>query len=533
MRIAALLLLALAGGAGDLIDRRVAERWESERAAPAARADDYEFFRRLSLDLRGVIPQPAEVRAFAADRDAAKREKTVDAWLRGEEFAAWWAKRWWEELTINPTAKIQDVHDAFRGWLRDAVRANIPYDRFARRLLTARGPTDLDPAAGFLVASLWYNKDGPLDVAERAARVFLGTQIRCAECHDHPFDTWTQQEFYGMVSFFWQAQAQVAQNPAMMSMGTAAPYSVGSLREDPARGEPAPPAAEKVDKTDKALKTAKKPDAPKSAHGPTYKSSGEGPAAGEPRRAAFARLLLADRQFARAAVNRHWGMIMGRGFVHPLDGFNAARKPSHPELLDELADEFVRTGYDARKLIRAIVLSRPYQLSSRSESPTPDRLFARAAVAPLLPEQLFSSIVRATGLEAVPANPKGGKDASPLKALRDAFNRDFQPATGVNEPVSPGTAEPTIPQALFFMNGELVARGVAPDPGLRLGKLLASERDPSRRIEELFLATLSRPPTKREAEALLAKVRKAGDSDTAYENVFWALMNSSEFVTRH
>jgi hypothetical protein len=530
MRPLLLLVLLLAqGSATDLIDRGISERWDSEGVKPAPAADDYEFLRRLSLDLRGVIPTPEEVRAFAGESDPSKREKTADAWLRSDAFAAWWARRWTEDLTLYPTGKVREVHDAFRGWIRDALRSNMPYDRFVKRILTAKGPSDLDPAVGFLAAGLFNAKDeGPKDVVERTARVFLGMQIRCAECHDHPFDDWTQQDFYGMASFFWQARSEVRTGGGMEGQS-------GWIVDDTSRGEPGVPVPQKGAKKPEEPKEPKgaKISAPRESFGPRYKSTGEGVAANETRRAAFARLLTSDRQFARAAVNRHWGLLLGRGLVHPLDGFTAARKPSHPELLEALADDFVASGYDVRRLIKSIVLSKPYQRSSKHGGPegAAGRLFSQAAVAPLLPEQLFESLVRATGLDQLKPSPKG-KPVSPVDAFRESFFREFKASLQPNEPAAP-VADPTISQALYFLNGDLVSRGTASAAEARLGRLLDGEKDPARRIEELFLMTVSRLPKTREAESILARLRKSGDSVRVYEDLYWALLNSTEFVTRH
>src|SRR5687768_12487404 len=253
-----LAALALAGGGStDLIDRRVAERWQSEGITPARAADDYEFFRRLSLDLRGVIPTPDEIRKFAADGDAGKREKAADAWLRSEECATFWSRRWREDLTVQPTGKVREVHEGFRGWIRDALRSNMSYDRFVKRMLTAKGPSDLDPAVGFLAAGLFNARDeGVKDVVERAARLFLGMQIRCAECHDHPFDDWTQQDFYGMASFFWQARSEVRG-------GGGAEGQTGWVVDDLTRGEPGLPGAAKGAKKPEDPKAPKAPGGPK------------------------------------------------------------------------------------------------------------------------------------------------------------------------------------------------------------------------------------------------------------------------------
>jgi len=523
-------------GATDVIDRRISERWKDEGITPAPVADDYEYFRRLSLDLRGVIPTPEEIRAFAADADPAKREKTVDAWLKSDAYATWWSHRWTDDLMLYSTGKVRDLHESFRGWIRDALRTNMPYDRFAKRILTAKGPSEMDPAVGFLAAGLFNAKeDATKDLVERTARVFLGMQIRCAECHDHPFDDWTQSDFYGMAAFFWQARAEVRGGGGMEGQS-------GAIVDDPGRGDPGvplPPTAAKKPvepKTPEPVKGVKSPAAAKQAVGPRWKSTGEGVGENEGRRVAFARILVADRQFARAAVNRTWGQFLGRGLLHPLTGFTAARKPSHPELLEELTDDFIKSGFDVRRLIRMIVLSRPYQLSSKSGGPetTPaaGRLFARASVAPLLPEQLFESLVRATGLDEAKPNPKAKSPGASGDGFREAFFREFKPSLTPNEPATP-SVDPSISQALYFLNGDLVARGTGAAAELRLSRLMEHEKDAARRIQELFLLALSRPPTPREAEALLDRVRKAGESPRIYEDLFWALLNTTEFVTRH
>ncbi len=491
-------------GLTDSIDRRTAERWEAEGVRPAPPAGDHEFLRRLSLDLRGVIPGAAEVVAFAADPDPAKRGKIVDAWLRSEAFAHRWAGLWCEQLGMRRRLKekLPEIFVSFEEWVRDAVRSNMPFDRFARRVLTAKGPHTLDPAAGFMVTGFLKNSGGAKDVVERASRLFLGTQIRCAECHDHPFDDWTQQDFYGMAAFFAQSRS------------TGQGGGAWGVIDDPSVEDLFIPGAEE-----------------KRSIPPAYRTGGE-PAESESRRAAFARLMVADRQFARAAVNRHWGILLGRGLVDPLDGFTATRKPSHPELLDELAEGFVRSGYDVRRLIRSIVLSRPYQLSSRTApgGAVPARLFARAHVAPLSAEALFDSIVLATALDAPFASSKGKGDVR--GGLREAFLREFRPAFEEGDTISSGGADGTISQALYFLNGELTAQAARADAGGGLlPRLLASEPDPGRRIDQLFLSTLSRPPTQAERSRLLERVG-SGDSKP-YEDLLWALINSTEFVTRH
>jgi hypothetical protein len=306
-----------------------------------------------------------------------------------------------------------------------------------------------------------------------------------------------------MAAFFWQSRAEIRSGKESTDFN-------GWIVDDPAKGEPFVASA----KEKKTFTVA-------------YKGSGEVPGEREPRRTAFARLLVADPQFARAAVNRHWGMLVGRGFVHPLDGFGAAKKPSHPELLDALAADFARSGYDVRRLMKAILLSQPYQLSSRRPDVAPDRLFARALTSPLSPEQLYESLVRATGLQDQRlAQPTKGDP----KDVREAFLREFRPPYEQPDPfAAPGEA--TISQALFFLNGNALNQAVK--AALRPKKNAAPETDPARRLEELYLSILSRPPSARESELLLKRIQAKGGSSEAYEDVVWALLNSTEFVTRH
>ena len=488
--------LAAPGDATNLINRRISERWAEENVTPSPVAGDYEFVRRLSLDLRGVIPTSDEVRTFAANRSPSKREKLIDRWLRGEDFARYWADRWYEELRGRQFVRrrSEQLYQDFRGWLRDALRGNMPYHRFARRLLTSKGPTDLDPAGGYFVTHYIASPDGPIDVTVRTARIFLGKQIRCAQCHDHPFDDWTQADFYTMVSFFWQSR------PRESRKGRRSPAAFW-ISDNPGFGNPS------ISRREEGFP-------------PRYKGTREGPKKGETRRGALARLLIGDPQFARAAVNRHWGMLMGRGFIHPLDGFTSARRPSHPELLEELARDFAKTGHDVRSLLKSILMSKAYQLSSRraNKGAVDERLFSNARILPMSPGQLFDSLSRAIGKIERPKRRRRRGAGS----MRDQFVNEFRPPREDVESADSTALEATISQALLFLNGELVGSGM---PTLK-------ERDPGKKIDEMFLRTVSRPPSAREKDVLLKYVKKKG-AQGAYEDVFWSLLNSTEFVTRN
>lgn len=475
------------------IDRHLERSWRDAAVTPAPLSDDHEFLRRLSLDLRGVIPTVAEIREFAADSRPSKRRAWIDRWLESAEFADTWAERWTVALvgrsladgeTRNPVRRL-------RGWIREALAANMPFDRFARRLLTTRGPLHLDPAAGFLLSVLFENPENAKEAAVRTSRAFLGMQIRCAECHDHPFDDWTQEDFTKLAAFFSRTRTRL----------------------DASRGE---------DRLSGRLVDGRGGDEePERYRGvsPVLKGAAA-PRGDEPRRAALARILVSDPRFARAVTNRLWGMLLGRGLVHPLDGFTRATRPAPGGLLDELAKEFAAGGFDARSLMRSILASRAYQLTSRDgrDDPVLARVFARVEPAPLRPSQIFESIARV-----------GGFDGEERRERREEFSRRLRP--GFRDDEAKERADPTVSQALLTLNGHFVGELTLAREDSPLRRLLERESDPDRRIDELFLAALSRPPDADERARFTRHV--SGREDDAYEDVLWALVNSTEFMTRH
>lgn len=498
-------LLALGGGATETIDRKMAETWKDAGVRPAPLAGDYEFFRRLSIDLRGVIPTAEEVREFAASTDASKREKLIDRWLQSDAFVRTWAERWTFDLLgagyFDGEARNAGRH--LKRWIGQVLKANMPYDRFARRLLTAKGPLHLDPAAGYLMMLLFEEGGSAKDAAVRTARVFLGTQIRCAECHDHPFDSWQQDDFKRLTAFFTRTRTRID-----VSMG-----------EDRLTGWLVDFSREEGDEEREATRGVE----------PRLKDSKNLPKEGEPRRKALARILVAEEQFARAAVNRHWGMLLGRGLIHPLDGFTSFKRPKPGQLLDLLAKDFAANGYDVRKLMKSILMSRPYQLSSKGTSDTPsqDRFFARGLTAPMRPRQLFDSLSRATGWD------RRFGEREELNEIRRDFSREFSPSFENDEAQNADGAEPTISQALLLLNGWFAGEGIQANEESRLGRLLEEISDPGARIEELFLSTLSRPAGKDERDRFVKYAAEREHERGAYEDLFWALINSTEFVTRH
>ena len=364
-------LTAETSSATALIDQKIAEHWNERGISPTAVSNDYEFIRRLSLDLRGVIPSSDEVRAFAAEPGTQKREKLIDQWLKGDAFAEYWSILWTEEL-IGANYEIGEIRIKYTHgldqWLMNAFfKNNMPYNQLVTKLLASNGPLKSDPAVRFLMSVLvWPYETGQMETTVRSIRFFFGQQMKCAECHDHPFDDWTQDEFRSMVGFFRGSRVDHHESGDRE-------WSTGTILYDPPKDEKFPP---------------------------KFKGTGAGPREGESRRSAFARFIVSDPQFARTSVNRFWGLLMGRGLVQPLDGFSAQTKASHPGLLNALADDFRQNGFNVRRLLKSILLSRAYQLSSEFPKGAPDdQVFAHGITVPMRWRQVGYSLLLALGLD--------------------------------------------------------------------------------------------------------------------------------------
>ncbi len=513
----ALLAVTLAGAAGEdanlsgpaLIDRHVQLKWKDAGMAVARASEDAEYLRRLSLDVLGTIPSAEEVEAFLKETHPRKREIKAVELLTRPEYAHNWAELWEDILIGYDVQTRRDSKGALYVWLRDrCFAANMPYDQMAAALVGARGiNTDHGPV-NFIMRHV-RGGAGAINTTGKVTRIFLGTQVQCAQCHDHPFDKWTQEDFYGMVSFFQGMQSRKVDNKDQkdqrFELVTSARITDATYGEGKAK-KSVPPAF----------------------------LEGEKPQAGKDRRLEFARLLTRpdNLQFARAIVNRYWGHFFGRGIVNPIDDFSGRNKPSHPALLQELAREFVAQKYDLHWLVRSIAGSKAYQLSSRApKDRPPEPFFAYAQTRALRPEQLFNSLMKATGNQAmlVPTTPTGdNRNASRRDTTMALFRRHF----GNEDTADMADFDGTISQALVLMNGQVLNEGVAGKAN-SLTTILQRGQDPERRVELIFLTTVGRPPTARERSSYGAYLKDAGTKREPYEDVFWALLNSSEFLFNH
>jgi hypothetical protein len=525
-------LLATQDARPELVDRWIRARWEREKVEPARSADDAEFLRRVTLDVVGRIPSLEEVRRFLADRNPNKRGALVDALLHDDGYAAHWAEVWssllvgFDNERTSEMARDREARD-----LRALFLKNTPYDEFARAILTVDGPVYVRvvlppgqkmpeglpaevPLASYVVRlHLASGKDLPLAMAGKLTRVFMGVQIQCAQCHDHPFDRWTQEEFYGMASFFTGVlpRLEEADRAAARRGGVDVRYKVVYDRDDPKDASPgAARGSSRNPVGDLAM-----PDSASGPVKPAFLGTGKGVPTGRSRRDAFATHMTAPEnlQFARMAVNRYWAQFFGAGIVDPVDDFNARNKPSHPELLDALAREFIAHRYDLHWLIRTLTGSEAYQRTSRGRErdPREDPTFARSRVRALSPEVILRSVLEAMGSQA---------DRDKTVAT---LGREFRTRFDDDEAGEVARFAGTIPSALLMMN--------APLPGSGLSQILARYRGDAERVQAIYLRVLSRMPSPAEESRWVSRV--TGTGAKGFEDLFWTLLNTSEFLFNH
>ena len=458
----------------------------------------------MHLDLIGTLPTIAETEAFIADKQPDKRARLIDALLNRPEHAKFWALKWGDLLRLSvKQIGAPSVHKYHR-WIESAIASNMPYDRFATSLLTARGSTLLNPPANFFRTAA--NRD---DAVETSAQIFLGTRIACAKCHNHPFERWTQDNYYGMASFFNRIQRR----------------RTGKGDEtwilDAKTGEVAHPLDGRT----------MKPWAP---------SAGEMALPAEAdRRREFARWLTrADNPFfARVEVNRLWAHVMGRGIVEPFDDFRDTNPPANAPLLDALAADFVKSGYDRRHILRVILNSRTYQASSTASALNRDdrKYFSHYRARMLSAEQLLDAIGEVTGiperLNGLPPDMKCTQVPAPELA-NVGFLKIFGQPERQSACECERSDESSIERALQLYNGRLLDRRLK-DGNNRFRRALAAGKPDAAVIDELYLAALSRRPTDAERKIITAHLGGAKDRNAAYENILWALLNKTEFLFQH
>ncbi|MBL9115382.1 MAG: DUF1553 domain-containing protein [Verrucomicrobiaceae bacterium] len=492
------------------IDKLVYARLQKLGFLPSEPCTDSEFIRRSSLDLIGMLPTVEEARSFLADKSPDKYERWVDALLNRPEWADHWAVKWADLLRPNPSRVGVKPVFLFDQWLRQSLRENKPWDKFVRELLTAQGNThQYGPVA------MWRDKRDPESAAAFIGQIFLGIRLECAKCHHHPTERWDMTDYYQLAAYFTRMQrkgqgisAPISGEPEKwwFSPGKATlahPVTKASL-------EPRPPAEES-----KTLAEDKDP------------------------RAALVDWMVAPENphFARALVNRLWSSFLGRGIVDPVDDFRVSNPPTNGPLLDWLAHEFVRGGYDLKKIMRTMLLSHTYRLSSMpNETNSADlKNYSRSYRRRLPAESLMDAVLRVTeSTESFSGLPPGmlAKQTWNHKLesqFMDAFGR---PNSSAECPCE-RDAKPSVVQALHLMNSTKLQSYLAGESG-RAARLAKSSLSPEKIVEEIYLACYSRYPEPDELKtALAAFSRPETTRQMVIEDILWSLLNSAEFVFNH
>jgi len=508
--------------ANNEIDKHVFAQLKELRLKPADLAPDRVFLRRAYLDAIGVLPTPAETRAFLADTDPKKREKLIDALLARPEFAEYWAQKWSDLLRNEEKSLDRKGVAVFYRWIAAQLAADRPLNEFARDVVAARGSTYSNPPANF-----WRAVRDPLQRSESVAQVFLGVRIGCARCHNHPFDRWTIDDYYGFGALFARIEYRVLENNRKDNFDKHEFDGEQVVWQNRTSEMPNP-------RTKQAAK-------PRFLGAPT-------PDIGDGDRLATVAEWIASPTnpfFARAQANRIWLHLMGRGLVDPNDDFRATNPPTNPELLDWLAKDFAAGGFRLKRTVKTIMASRTYQLAAVARDPgtmSDDLHHSHALVQPLEAEQLLDALSQVTGVpvpfRGYPLGMRANQIPAPPQTGRrgfDGMGERFLKAFGKPERLLTCECErnddPGLLQAFQLITGELM-NALVKSPNNRLGQMLAAGASDPQMLDEFYLAALCRPPTATESKKLLAYLSAAKDRRAAWEDVLWALLNSKEFLLR-
>ena len=503
----------------NFIDEFIFKKLRTLRMNPSALCDDTVFLRRAYLDLLGIVPTAETARAFTADPAPDKRAQLAERLFQRAEFADFWALKWADLLKIEGRQLDRTAMKLFHGWIRAGIAQNKPLDVFARELIAARGSTYENPAANW-----WRANRDPVTRAESTARVFLGTQLNCAQCHNHPFERWTQDDYYNWAGLFARLDYKIVENNRRDTNDT---------REF--KGDQIV-----LVKADGAVKNARtgEPATPRFLGGEAPQTSPD-----RDELLALADWLPHSPMFARMQVNRVWFHLMGRGFVDPVDDFRASNPPSHPELLDALAKDFAEHGYDLRQLIRTIMQSRVYQTASEPNATNADdeTNFSHGIIRRLGAEQLGDSINKTLGavldIEDYPSAsrlsqvPEGRKHYHPIKSDIDRFELVFGKPPRLIASECERTDEPTVGQAFQLISGPVI-QDLLTQSSNRLNAWIQSGKPDAEIVGEMFWSTLSRAPNDGERAGSAKHLESAIDKRAATEDLMWALFNSKEFLFR-
>jgi len=473
------------------------------KTLPAELCTDAEFLRRVSLDLTGVPPSADQVRAFLVDRRAsrAKREAKVDEFMSSPEFVDHWTLKWSDLLMSNRKFIKEKGVWAFRNWIRSAIATNKPYSEFAYELMTARGSTLENPAANYFRIAR-----EPKIVMENMTQVFIGTRFMCAQCHDHPFEKWTQNQYYELSAFF----ADVGRKP-------------GTARED-----------EIIFSLRNPVKVIHVGTGQAAAASFPFEHAGMDDSISDKRRQLGQWLTAKENPyFAKSLTNRYWSYFTGRGIIDPVDDIRSSNPPTNAELLDALTADFIEHEFDLKHLIRNIVNSHTYQRSFRTNRWNDDDLVNHSHAHPrrLAAEQLFDAVMVATGAPTnLPGVPEGFRATQlPDPKIDISFLDMFGRAPRESPCECERSSEVSLAQTLNLINGPTISNAIVHPQGL-IARAIEAKADNKTLVEKVYLSVFCRFPTEEEAKKANEYMVSVGNSTEAIQDLMWALINSPAFL---
>ncbi len=505
------------------IDELVFARLNELRINPSPPCSDTVFVRRAFLDLLGILPTAEEARQFVSKMNSDKRARLIDELLERPEFADAWALKWSDLLRNEEKTLDRKGVQNFHAWIKSSIAGDKPLDQFARELVASRGSTYLEPAANYYRAM----RD-PIMRAESTAQIFLGTRLACSKCHNHPFDRWTQDDYYSWANLFARVEYRIVENRRRDTNDShefdgeqiVVMARKGDVK-DPRTDQPLPP-----------------------------KFLGDSIGAMPPdsdRLLALSDWLTSpgNQRFVDAMANRIWYHLVGQGIVDPIDDFRATNPPSNPQLLAALSADLIEHQFSLKHLVRTIMNSNVYQLSAAANDSNrdDDANFARGREMRLSAEQLADALSQVAGVplsfRGYPEGMRAGelpgvaampdRDRSPGAA--DLFLKTFGKPPRLQACECERSSEPTLSQAFQLVSGPLVNELLS-RPDNRLSRLLESGRSTAEIVEELFWTALSRPPADAERRAAINLVDSAGDRRAHLEDLLWGLVNSNDFLLR-
>ncbi len=509
------------------INEQIRQGWVDNEVEPSEVAGDAEWIRRVHLDIVGHVPPIEEVDKFLADKDKAKRSKLIDKLLDDPAYVRHLTTVW-TNLTIGQQTPQRVSRKGMQKFFREAFAKNRPWNEIVIDIVSAEGHFEENGAVNYLLAQMQMPDMG-VQATAKTTRLFMGMQVQCTQCHNHPFNDWQQRQFWEFNNFFQQLQKREVQKFDMKTGRNE--FDFAELR--------------RRDGVDDHVTYEKRNGLIEAAY-PRYFGKDVDVAQKDEngwdvnRRAALAKMMTDGEKplVAMAMVNRTWGQFFGYGFTKPVDDLGPHNPASHPDLLDRLALEFVKSRYDVKQLIRWICNSEAYNLTSQATKANEEKdnpsagtaaLFSHTYLKSMSAEQLYDSLIVATN-----AHKSGRSSWEQSEQKRQQWMQQFVLAFGTDEGDESTTFNGSIPQALMMMNGELVKEAISAQKGSYLNTILSETPQDKDRVRKLFMAALSRLPNAKESQGTVA-LQKLSNSDklAAYQDLFWALLNSNEFIFIH